>query len=274
MSPALLIDAGNTRLKWALAPMPRPQNWQPRQPAYSASGAVAQRDWPALAEQLAAATATAPPHVWLSNVAGTAAEQGLRDTLRQLWGKAAPVPRLHSIRAQATQCGIVNHYTEPAQLGCDRWATLIGARAAFPGEHLLVATLGTATTLESLSAAGDFLGGLIAPGPALMLSSLANGTAQLPAVLPEQPADAPFATNTRAAMLAGCLAAQVGLIERSHAALRARLGEVRCVLTGGAGRWLSPHLCISHTAHDNLVLAGLFEIASSESNASLESHTL
>ncbi|MBU6493224.1 MAG: type III pantothenate kinase [Burkholderiales bacterium] len=274
MNHALLIDAGNTRLKWALAPMPAPQNRQPGRPAYLASGAVAQHDWPALTEQLTAATAMAPQHIWLSNVAGAAAEQALRGALRQLWGHAAPAPRLHSIRAQAAQCGIVNHYTDPAQLGCDRWATLIGARAAFPGEHLLVATLGTAATLESLSATGDFLGGLIAPGPALMLTSLAKGTAQLPTVLPAQLADAPFATDTRAAMLAGCLAAQAGLIERSYAALRARLGEVRCVLTGGAGQWLSTHLCIPHTEHDNLVLAGLFEIAASESNASLESHTL
>ncbi|WP_250456325.1 type III pantothenate kinase, partial [Caballeronia sp. ATUFL_M2_KS44] len=71
-------------------------------------------------------------------------------------------------------------YADPARLGSDRWAGMIAARAAYPGEHLLVATFGTATTLEALRADGVFTGGLIAPGWSLMMESLGSHTAQLP----------------------------------------------------------------------------------------------
>lgn len=130
------------------------------------------------------------------------------------------------------------------------------------GEALLIVTLGTATTLDSLTADGHFLGGLIAPGPDLMLESLALGTAQLPAVTLADAQAAPFATDTRSAIASGCAAAQAGLIERTHAALARHLGtSVRCVLSGGARERLAVHLSIPVTAHDNLVLAGLHEIA-------------
>nr|WKF58107.1 Type III pantothenate kinase [Paraburkholderia busanensis] len=87
---------------------------------------------------------------------------------------------LTTIRARETQCGVTNSYTTPHALGSDRWAGMIGAHAAFPGEHLLIATFGTATTLEALRADGVFVGGLIAPGWTLMMRSLGEHTAQLP----------------------------------------------------------------------------------------------
>jgi len=87
---------------------------------------------------------------------------------------------LTTIRAREQQCGVTNAYTTPHALGSDRWAGMIGAHAAFPGEHLLIATFGTATTLEALRADGCFVGGLIAPGWSLMMRSLGEHTAQLP----------------------------------------------------------------------------------------------
>ncbi|MET5012657.1 type III pantothenate kinase, partial [Burkholderia pseudomallei] len=68
------------------------------------------------------------------------------------------------VRASAALCGVTTGYAEPARLGSDRWAGLIGALAAFADEHLLIATFGPATTLEALRADGHFAGGLIAPG--------------------------------------------------------------------------------------------------------------
>ena len=86
------------------------------------------------------------------------------------------------------------------------------AHAAWPGEHLLIVTLGTATTVEALRADGDYLGGLIAPGPALMLQSLAQGTAQLPTLDATTPTGGQaFARSTSDAILRGCAAAQAGL---------------------------------------------------------------
>lgn len=290
----LLVDAGNSRIKWALAPAARPAEWRASAPAFLASGAVDHAEWRTLATQIRAgwsalATGTggdahfapntaplalgqggqddgficpAPASVWLTNVAGDAAEQAVRMTLQTLWGMAS-ADWLQVLRASASRAGVRNGYQTPSQLGSDRWASLIGAHAAWPGEHLLIVTLGTATTVEALRADGDYLGGLIAPGPALMLQSLAQGTAQLPtldAAMPSGGQD--FARSTTEAILRGCAAAQAGLVERSLAQLQAQLGApVRCVLSGGARHALAQTLSVPYTEHDQLVPAGLYEVA-------------
>ncbi|WP_353190488.1 type III pantothenate kinase [Pandoraea pnomenusa] len=290
----LLVDAGNSRIKWALAPAARPAEWRASAPAFLASGAVDHAEWRTLATQIRAgwsalASGTggdahfapnttplalgqggqddgficpAPASVWLTNVAGDAAEQAVRMTLQTLWGMAS-ADWLQVLRASESRAGVRNGYQTPSQLGSDRWASLIGAHAAWPGEHLLIVTLGTATTVEALRADGDYLGGLIAPGPALMLQSLAQGTAQLPtldAAMPSGGQD--FARSTTEAILRGCAAAQAGLVERSLAQLQAQLGApVRCVLSGGARHALAQTLSVPYTEHDQLVPAGLYEVA-------------
>ncbi|MBN4664651.1 type III pantothenate kinase [Pandoraea nosoerga] len=296
-APWLLVDAGNSRIKWALAPATRPANWRAAAPAFLASGAVDHAEWRTLATQIRAGWAAmaagsggdahfapnttplalghgtqeprdggfvcpAPAGVWLTNVAGDAAEQAVRMTLQTLWGMAS-ADWLQVLRASDARAGVRNGYREPTQLGSDRWASLIGAHAAWPGEHLLIVTLGTATTVEALRGDGEYLGGLIAPGPALMLQSLAQGTAQLPtldAAMSSGGQD--FARSTSDAILRGCAAAQAGLVERSHAQLQAQLGAtVRCVLAGGARHALAQTLALPFTEHDQLVPAGLYEVA-------------
>ena len=293
-TPWLLVDAGNSRIKWALAPAVRPVEWRAASPSFLASGAVDHAEWRTLATQIRAGWAAlisgsggkahfapntaplaigqggqdegficpTPAGVWLANVAGDAAEQAVRMTLQTLWGMAS-ADWLQVLRASKACAGVRNGYHTPTQLGSDRWASLIGAHAAWPGEHLLIVTLGTATTVEALRADGDYLGGLIAPGPALMLQSLAQGTAQLPtldATMPSGGQD--FARNTADAILRGCAAAQAGLVERSHAQLQAQLGApVRCVLSGGARQALAQTLTLPFTEHDQLVQAGLYEVA-------------
>ena len=293
-APWLLIDAGNSRIKWALAPAVRPKHWRAAAPGFLASGAVDHVEWRTLATQIRAGWAAlaagvgsqrhfapnsapmalgqggqddgficpAPAGVWLANVAGEAAEQAVRMTLQTLWGMAS-ADWLQVLRASDSRAGVRNGYLSPAQLGSDRWASLIGAHAAWPGEHLLIVTLGTATTVEALRADGDYLGGLIAPGPALMLQSLAQGTAQLPTLDATTPTGGQaFARSTSDAILRGCAAAQAGLVERSHAQLQSQLGApVRCVLSGGARQALAQTLALPFTEHDQLVPAGLYEVA-------------
>lgn len=305
-APWLLIDSGNSRIKWAFAPGIPPANWCAAQPAFLASGAITHEHWhhlandigrqwqtlatntlqpatsesplggPIIAEAFSTATKAStspcptPQGIWLSNVAGEPAEQAVRMALQTLWGMAAS-DHLKVLHSSATAAGVINHYVTPSHLGTDRWASLIGARAAYPGKHLLIATLGTATTVDALSATGEFLGGVIAPGPAMMLSSLAQGTAQLPHIDADTHATThpslEFADNTHDALIAGCLGSQAGLIERNHAALQRDLGgPVHCVLAGGARGLLTPSLSIPFTEHDSLVLAGLYQLASHPSD--------
>jgi type III pantothenate kinase len=102
---------------------------------------------------------------------------------------------------------------------------------------------------------------MILPGLGLMASSLARNTAQLPETTQRNVTLWPFADNTDDAITSGCLTAQAGAIERAVAALAAEHGAVKCILSGGAARFISPHLTVKHQIVDNLVLTGLQVVA-------------
>ncbi|CAN7171810.1 type III pantothenate kinase [Paraburkholderia sp. DD10] len=259
-APYLLIDAGNSRIKWALVQADG---------ARIASGALAHDG---AQDALEWSNLPTPGSAWLSNVAGDGVAARITALLATHW----PQLPLTTIRACARQCGVTNSYTTPHALGSDRWAGMIGAHAAFPGEPLLIATFGTATTLEALRADGCFVGGLIAPGWTLMMRSLGEHTAQLPTL----DADAArglldaggtlraahrgpfFATDTPRSLSAGCTLAQAGLIERMWRDLQEEWQvPVRLVVSGGAADEVTSALKVPHTRHDSLVLSGLALIA-------------
>jgi type III pantothenate kinase len=262
-APLLLLDAGNSRIKWALvsanatdAAEAAAGHATPRAGAFEHDGAP---DWRGLPR---------PAGAWISNVAGKVAGGHIDGLIEAAW---AGLPRT-AIQASARQCGVTNGYTEPGTLGSDRWCGLIGARAAYPGENLLIATIGTATTLEVLRADGMFTGGLIAPGWLLMMQSLGSSTAQLPTLSTDTARGALasagelggewFATDTRAGLSAGCLLAQAGLIERAWRDLRAQWrADVRLVVGGGGSEVVAGALSVPHTRHDSLVIPGLALIA-------------
>lgn len=238
----LLVDAGNTRIKWAIAaPDAAPGDW-------TEHGAVPHAEL----ERLQAAWAgQGLARAIVSNVAGHAMAAQLTALLAPLL--PAP-PTWFTSRAELK--GMRNRYRNATQLGSDRFAAALGARCVAPGKNLVVATCGTATTVDAVSAAGDFLGGMILPGLGLMLGALARGTAQLPQVAPGA-APPTFADHTSDAILSGCLAAQAGAIERACAALPADL----CIVSGGAAASVAPLLSVPHWMLDNIVLVGLHAAA-------------
>lgn len=251
----LLVDAGNTRIKWALVDTAAHGTLLGK---WEDSGTVARAD----ALQLAKAwRGLKIGRVLLSNVAGPQMREELEQAiLRALGPKPVPITWFASAPALG---GVRNAYRNPAQLGCDRFASAIGAHALFPDRPLIVATCGTATTVDAVTAEGVFLGGMILPGLGLMAISLAKNTAQLPQVVPSTVPATPFADNTDDAIVSGCLAAQAGAIERAVAA-HARLHShdaVSCVLAGGAAEMIAPYLPFPCERVDNLVLIGLQTVA-------------
>ena len=124
----------------------------------------------------------------------------------------------------------------------------------FPHQPLLVVTCGTATTIDALDARGNFIGGMILPGLATMARSLAVNTAGLPAVTEVKFSDL-FADNTQEAIISGCMNAQVGAISR--ALENCHDPAVLCVISGGAAKYIAPHLPMPYEQIDNLVLVGL-----------------
>lgn len=254
-APFLLIDAGNSRVKWALAETDGTQTH---------SGAFAHSSDSSIDPPAEWSTLPTPIGAWISNVAGETVARRIDTLLDARW---PGLPRT-TIRATARQCGVTNSYTTPSALGSDRWAGLIGAHAAFPGEPLLIATFGTATTLEALRADGTFTGGLIAPGWSLMMRSLGEHTAQLPTLDANAArgllgaAATAFAVDTPRSLSAGCMLAQAGLIERNWRDLQAAWQmPVRLVIGGGAADEVAGALQVPYTRHDTLVLSGLALIA-------------
>lgn len=243
----LLIDAGNTRIKWAVAAAgAEPGRWL-------AQGVLAHE---ALVQAVPQWRSFAISGVLVSNVAGAAIAACIAEAL------AAAGVRPEGIewfRSTPSRAGVTNGYREPAQLGCDRFASLLGARHRHPGRPLLVVTCGTATTIDLLDASGRFEGGMILPGLGTMASSLALNTAQLPAVS-EPRLERVFADNTRDAIISGCLHAQIGAIAQAQAASP----QAHCLLSGGAAPYIAPHLPLPFERVDQLVLLGLDVAARAE----------
>jgi type III pantothenate kinase len=236
----LLVDAGNTRVKWALAAPGAPAG------TWMSSGAALHADLDAAAAEWQGRGVRA---ALVSNVAGAA----LQDRLAALLGPIAT----EWFASSAERAGLVNGYREPQRLGCDRFAAAIGARALAPGRALVVATCGTATTVDAVTADGRFAGGMILPGLALMAGALAKNTAQLPQAAPGAAPPPLFADNTNDAIVSGCLSAQAGAIERAVAAH----GGALCILSGGAAPYIAPALKCACRMADNIVLVGLHAVA-------------
>jgi type III pantothenate kinase len=232
----LCLDGGNTLLKWGLADK---SGWAER-------GLLRWEDIGQFAD-----LAKGFPHVektLLAHVAGDAREAALRAAL--------PGRTIEKIQSTGKAGGISNGYKHPQRLGVDRWCALIGARAHFK-EALLVVTAGTATTIDSLSADGRFLGGLILPGVGLMKHALAEHTAGLSFV--EEGCHAAFPDNTADAIASGVLEAQAGAVERAflrlpHAGL--------CLVSGGAAPALAPLLAhLPAQVFPGLVLEGVRQLS-------------
>ena len=199
----------------------------------------------------------------VSNVAGATVQERLNAFLPTLSAK----PALEYLVSSAERAGLRNAYRSSAQLGSDRFASAIAARSLFPNQHLIIATFGTATTIDAVNAESVFEGGMILPGLRLMLESLSQKTAQLPAVNEGTAVHSLFATTTDQAIISGCISAQAGAIERAvHAKSSAANLQVRCLVTGGAASAIAPHLAIAHQLLDNLVLIGLHVVAQSRAD--------
>ena len=241
----LAIDAGNTRIKWGLHDG---RDWFLRGAAASAdvAGGDTFRDLPKSSDI---------DQIVASNVAGPSVATEIEDQLR-FFGKP-----ISFISAHAAQCGVVNGYDTPTQLGSDRWAALIAAHRAASGapRAQLVMMAGTALTVDALTADGRFLGGIIVPGVMLMHGALNRGTARLPEAIGQHQI---FPTSTVNAITSGAIEACTGAVQRMYARLTGEIGALPdCIGSGGAIALLTPHLSFPVSINDNLVLDGLLVIA-------------
>lgn len=236
----ILIDAGNTRLKWARV----------EAGVWRAQGSCDYRDWAAFARVLDDA-----PDCHIASVAGSEQTQALAAVL------AAAGARATWHAAAAAFGDVVNGYEAPRQLGVDRWMGLVAARVR-TREAVLVVSAGTALTADALAADGRFLGGVIVPGQALMRQVLYTGTA---GVAPPAGKVLAFPATTADAVESGLVAALCGAIRRQYDSLAGQAGVApRCLLSGGDAEGIRPHLGLPAEIVPALVLEGIERVSAEE----------
>lgn len=243
----LLLDIGNTRIKWTVQ---SDAGLEEQQAMAHAGLSVAQ-----LGTQVFAPSGQVT-QVLVSNVAGAAMADQVRQAARDCW-QLEPV--FVTARASVTLHDRVlrNAYAQPEKLGVDRWLAMLGAYAQQPGA-VLVASVGTALTLDAVTAEGRHLGGMIVPGPALMMRSLMQGTSDIAArAVQGSHGEDFFADNTLGCVYQGATHAAVALIEAAQARLQAQTGAARLLLTGGAAPPLHAQLSVPARLIPDLVLQGL-----------------
>ncbi len=244
----LLIDTGNTRIKWALLG----EHGLGTQHADSYAG------WGPI--QLRAKVLTPAgriERIVVANVGGERIATLLREAALETCGFPPEF-----MQASAAAGGVRNGYTAPEKLGVDRWAAMIGAHGLEPGPACVV-NVGTAMTVDGIDASGLHLGGVIVPGPDLMISSLMRHTSDIAVRAQDgRLGEGLFADNTLGAVYQGAVQSLTALVERAQATLLKLCGESPALLlTGGAADRLERIIATPVRRIPDLVLQGLAVLA-------------
>ena len=246
----LLIDIGNTRIKWA----------QLEHGILGAQAAAAHGEDRVQVFERMTRDELSPERILVSNVGGAEIADLCTRSFEHRFGIT---PQFIQSAKQAA--GLTNAYREPAKLGVDRWLAMIAAhrikRAA-----VCVVSVGTAMTIDGVDAEGQHLGGIIVPGPNLMISSLLKNTSDIaPRMMQAELKHTVFADHTMGAVHQGCTHALAALIERAWRAMSAEVGAApQLLVTGGAAADVLPLIDVPYEQLDDLVLRGLALMAMEE----------
>jgi type III pantothenate kinase len=234
----LVIDVGNTRMKWA---------WLTNT-GLSDQQAVVHRDAkPGIWTAALFESGQTPQRVLVSNVAGPV----MAKTLARLTRKVFHV-NIEFVTAAVEFQGLTNGYLDPTLLGADRWLALIGAWTK-ARSALCVVDAGTAVKVDSVDAGGKHLGGLIVPGIHMMREALMNKTSDIAnAARHSTPSLAGvLANNTIGAVSRGAVFALAGMADRA----------AELFITGGDAGMITGTMRAHGEIVPDLVLQGLAVIA-------------
>jgi len=243
---ALLLDVGNTRLKWGMYDGS----------SIKGTGHISRQKF--RDDGPGALTVRLPRRVdivFASNVAGNSFATRLSGVLRAQCGCD-----VHFAKSAREACGVTNGYREPRRMGVDRWVAMIGAYHEIR-KAVLVVDAGTAVTIDAIDRQGQHLGGQILPGVSLMGQALAANTSNIPnfqgrATRVSEGLDM-FASNTAGAVAHGALNAVVGAIERALRTMRTARHRPVVILTGGDASRILRSLGNQPIHRPHLVLQGL-----------------
>jgi len=234
----LLIDIGNTRVKWATTTNRNPTHLSGEIDTYNASSkfiALMARAYPKRPTIISSVVPKLAPAF-----------------------RRAFSGRLAEVNATLPELGFHFHYPKPSEIGADRLAAAVAAhaRGRFPA---IIVACGTATAFTVLDAKGRLCGGAIAPGLQTQLAALLGATAQLPDTILQPPRTA-LAKSTRDAIRTGVMLNFQGgvkeIIRQLSDALPGRR-KPQIILTGGNAHYLTGSLDLPHTLRPLLVFEGL-----------------
>lgn len=233
----LLIDMGNTRLKWAMTTAGKMM-----------TGSTLMNDqinrdnlfrlWKGIYR---------PRRIAVSCVGANRLFELVQSVAHELWLDVDIIP----VKSQAQAFGVINAYQQPEKLGVDRWLALIAVWQKYQSQACIV-DCGTAITVDLIDAYGKHQGGLISPGLMLMKKSLGQGTEALP--YSEASHELGPANFTEAAIYSGTLIAALGLIEH---VLAKQSKNMQLILTGGDAGLIAQQLGTASIVEPDLVLQGL-----------------
>ncbi len=246
----LLVDIGNTRVKWARL----------RSGRLGHQRAAAHAGWKRedFARRLLG-SARGLDRILVVSVAGSRIDRLFTAAARE---RAGITPEFFVSRRRVA--GVTTRYVEPWRLGADRLAGVIGAHHLVHGRPVCVIGVGTALTLDLVDARGSHRGGAIVPAPSLMKDSLLTKTQGIRRRARGGVATAGFfARSTRAAIEQGARHAAAAIIDRAVDEAKSLLGRAPLVLlTGGGAPALRPLIHSAHRLVPDLVLQGLAVVAS------------
>ena len=164
MDNVLLVDIGNTSIKWALNESGRPMDMLQLQYPEDVNDSF-------FIDCLG--DVNKPNNVLVTCVAGAEVWQVFTDAINTLWDT-----KVERVISKSNGYGLINGYEKPPELGSDRWCALIGAyHEADSG--VIVIDCGSAITIDIVNQSGEHLGGYILPGLTMMRKSLGLNTAQV-----------------------------------------------------------------------------------------------
>ena len=238
----LLVDIGNTRVKWACVE---------NETLSGHDGFIYTRD--TLAELLARywRSLAQPEQVYIASVAEAETTAGVLEYTRVTWSLE---PR--QAVAEKERAGLTNAYTEVSAMGVDRWLAMLAAWHRYK-RPVCVIDCGTAITVDVILEDGRHAGGFILPGMSLMASTLVRKTHGIQKYHEATP-ELEFGRSTSDCISNGFAFALAGLVERCAAKIREEEGvELLFIVTGGWAEQALPFLPGQYIHEPNIVLEGL-----------------
>jgi type III pantothenate kinase len=173
--------------------------------------------------------------------------------LRQLTDRYFSLPAL--VVEPGVRTGMPILYDNPKEVGADRIANAVGAYDLFGGPAIVV-DFGTATTVEAISAKGEYLGGAIFPGVEISLDALferAAGLRRVELAAPKHVIGKSTVESIQSGAIYGFAAEVDGLVDR----FAAELGDCSVVATGGLAVMILPYARTVQHYEPWLTLLGL-----------------